>query len=417
MEAPLKAARTLMRVLGIPPEVPILRANVSRQEPESCAWYALHYFEQEWRVGLGEPRGHLGPPSLDERRAMRRTLQSLRSASLTALAKWRKDEEEEARRATVLLERARLNFAAILKRRELWAETLLELKEAARMSREGGRSLVSEPPPLRIRPECESEFVTPKKRRKPAEPTSAGTLWLSGEEPPLRSPVRPEEMSEEEADGAEDVAAPAASSSGVLEARPEAEVRASATAEVGAAVKAAAVAPQPRDEEERRGDEATPEAEVGAPEGAEVSAEVGAATVAAGRGDEGERRGEREGVAMDRRAIEEELPVWVARFMETHLEPTGRETCDLVQAKEKSLQAYVDVLMSRGVGVEVLRPEHAEKVRRVVSNGLSICGKCRWQSGCHECDGRKCLRYWLRKELATEAPRPVGRPKVRAQRG
>jgi hypothetical protein len=361
LEGPLSSARTLMTVLGVPGEVPILRANVSRQGPDECGWFALHYFEQEWRVGLGEPRGHLGAPTLEERRAMRKTLSSLRQASLTGLTKWRQDEEQQAEKSHLILERARRNFAAILRRRNVWHEVLRELKAAAALSREAGENALSEPPPLRIHPP--SAYETPKKRKQPSEPTSAGVLWLEGDEPPTRSPQRPEEISEEETE------------------RPEG-VPAEAERKLGAGAEAAAVAADPRGEEGRRGET------------------EGGAVV--------------EGAAVAAAAVEEELPAWVARHLEGE-PPASMEPCDVSLRTDEILGAYAERALIAGAGFELLRPEYQEQVLKVMRYGHGVCSRCRFTTGCLSCDPDKALRYWMKKELSAEPPRGPGRPKKKAR--
>jgi hypothetical protein len=39
-----------------------------------------------------------------------------------------------------------------------------------------------------------------------------------------------------------------------------------------------------------------------------------------------------------------------------------------------------------------------EKVKYVNLTGAGVCSKCRWSSGCYECDGPRALLYWLKKE-------------------
>ena len=50
--------------------------------------------------------------------------------------------------------------------------------------------------------------------------------------------------------------------------------------------------------------------------------------------------------------------------------------------------------------VELLAPERRTKVLSVFSrpDPWRLCSKCRFMSGCLECDARKALRYHLSKE-------------------
>ena len=39
-----------------------------------------------------------------------------------------------------------------------------------------------------------------------------------------------------------------------------------------------------------------------------------------------------------------------------------------------------------------------DKVKHVHFTGGGVCSKCRWSSGCLECEGGHALLYWLRQE-------------------
>ena len=39
-----------------------------------------------------------------------------------------------------------------------------------------------------------------------------------------------------------------------------------------------------------------------------------------------------------------------------------------------------------------------EIVKHVHFTGVGVCSKCRWSSGCFECDGAHALLYCLKKE-------------------
>ena len=49
--------------------------------------------------------------------------------------------------------------------------------------------------------------------------------------------------------------------------------------------------------------------------------------------------------------------------------------------------------------VEDLSQELKEHVVRVREEGLGVCSKCRWQSGCLACDGEKAWRWAVSKQL------------------
>ena len=49
--------------------------------------------------------------------------------------------------------------------------------------------------------------------------------------------------------------------------------------------------------------------------------------------------------------------------------------------------------------VENLSEELKKHVLRVREQGLGVCSKCRWQSGCLACDGEKAWRWAVSKEL------------------
>ena len=52
--------------------------------------------------------------------------------------------------------------------------------------------------------------------------------------------------------------------------------------------------------------------------------------------------------------------------------------------------------------VENLSEELKKHVLRVREQGLGVCSKCRWQSGCLACDGEKAWRWAVSKELGIQ---------------
>ena len=49
--------------------------------------------------------------------------------------------------------------------------------------------------------------------------------------------------------------------------------------------------------------------------------------------------------------------------------------------------------------LEDLSQELKKHVVRVREQGLGVCSKCRWQSGCLACDGEKAWRWAVSKQL------------------
>jgi hypothetical protein len=69
--------------------------------------------------------------------------------------------------------------------------------------------------------------------------------------------------------------------------------------------------------------------------------------------------------------------------------------CDQQDAgHEVCIQLLVDNFLE-----EDLRPEFLMKYRKVVEEGIGVCSKCRWSSGCLNCDRSKAWPYYVRQEL------------------
>ena len=68
---------------------------------------------------------------------------------------------------------------------------------------------------------------------------------------------------------------------------------------------------------------------------------------------------------------------------------------------------------------EDLRKEDREMYENVRDEGLSVCGRCRWRSGCQDCDEVKAWSCACRTTLwntAHEAVRPKAKPKGRPKK-
>ena len=52
-------------------------------------------------------------------------------------------------------------------------------------------------------------------------------------------------------------------------------------------------------------------------------------------------------------------------------------------------------------------PKDAKAKVIALKGSVRICSKCRWQSGCYECDAQKALRYHLNKEAIEAKQIPV----------
>ena len=48
--------------------------------------------------------------------------------------------------------------------------------------------------------------------------------------------------------------------------------------------------------------------------------------------------------------------------------------------------------------LENLSAKARAEVMKVHLTGAGICSRCRWSSGCYECEGAHALRYWLKQE-------------------
>ena len=66
--------------------------------------------------------------------------------------------------------------------------------------------------------------------------------------------------------------------------------------------------------------------------------------------------------------------------------------------------------------VEDLRDEYRLKYEKVKAEGCGVCSKCRWTSGCMNCDAVKAWKYYVRQELGMMGvAKAVGKAKAKAK--
>ena len=99
---------------------------------------------------------------------------------------------------------------------------------------------------------------------------------------------------------------------------------------------------------------------------------------------------------------------------------TGEEVKAKLAAVPDQLEtkAYVEVENEfiAVASVEDLRPEDRKQFEHVKENGLGLCARCKWKSGCLSCDGEKAWAYACRNTLwhtASEGVRPKAKPRGR----
>ena len=82
------------------------------------------------------------------------------------------------------------------------------------------------------------------------------------------------------------------------------------------------------------------------------------------------------------------------------------------------VQAYVEaeVEFMAVAKAEDLRPEDRAQFEKVKAEGVGLCSRCRWVSGCASCDGENAWEFACRSTLwaaAAEAVRPGRKPRSR----
>ena len=66
--------------------------------------------------------------------------------------------------------------------------------------------------------------------------------------------------------------------------------------------------------------------------------------------------------------------------------------------------------------VEDLRDEYRLKYEKVKAEGCGVCSKCRWTSGCMNCDAVKAWRYYVKQELGMMGvAKALGKAKAKAK--
>ena len=72
----------------------------------------------------------------------------------------------------------------------------------------------------------------------------------------------------------------------------------------------------------------------------------------------------------------------------------GKKIKELTQEEELAIQFCIEHW-----SVEDVREEHRKPYEKVRSEGLGVCGSCRWTSGCLRCDEKKAWNYYVRQVL------------------
>ena len=80
----------------------------------------------------------------------------------------------------------------------------------------------------------------------------------------------------------------------------------------------------------------------------------------------------------------------------------AKKKADAVDLKMDELAVVADASMKKippgKPCLENLSAKARAEVNKVHVTGAGICAKCRWSSGCYECDGAHAVLYWLKQE-------------------
>ncbi len=351
-------AITLLRLVGLGDLELRGRTNESIQSSDDCGWFVCHYLEEYLRREAGDPKQSQGWPSPQRLSKLQGWLRRLIISLELEREKWCQDLKAEAEKEEELEAKLRELSVAYLRRKGLLSRAVELHMALSQELLEAGAA--EEPPPL------DASFVQSleayrnllKERRAKRKEVEAA-LPPPPAPPPLEEP-------------------PALEGSRLLEGPAAVEGPAALEAEAGAMEGPPAVEPALGAMERPAAIEgpAAVEAAVGAMEGP---------------------------AALEAAALEDRPPLEqiVAELVE---KCSANKDMDLFEA------------ICSTAKIEDLSPSQQAHMRKVELEGKGVCSKCRWLTGCLNCDLKKAWKHCLKSELGI-LTRAKGEPKKKATGG
>ena len=333
----------------------ILRTNVASTGNSEAL--VAHYLEAEVREAIGESRGNVGWPVSKRLKQVRGWLTGLSASLEVARQKWCVAEDALESARVRVTEEIALKVLKDEDRRKAFEARWAEVKERNRKRfHEGTYDGPIVPIGLRLPEHSEVQQKKQNKGEAPEDAVPKTFLHLKAEAPEVQ-----------EIEGETPLVAPEAQAA--LEAKEDEDMFGD-EAEAG------------KDEDTKASVAPEALAALGAPEGGSSSSSAP------------------EAAALPPSKSEEVKAKLTAGSM--RLEP---------QAYNEIENEFIAV-----ASIEDLRPEDRAQYELVRMNGMGLCARCRWTSGCMSCDPDKAWGYACRNTLwhwASEAVRPKAKPRGR----
>jgi len=95
----------------------------------------------------------------------------------------------------------------------------------------------------------------------------------------------------------------------------------------------------------------------------------------------------------------------------TMLDPVEPKASAIEKLRQQLSEMGVDVfnVLLETATIADLKPFLQEHMRKVEKEGAGVCSKCRWLSGCLNCDRKKAWAYCVKVELGIASGSAVGR--------
>ena len=87
-------------------------------------------------------------------------------------------------------------------------------------------------------------------------------------------------------------------------------------------------------------------------------------------------------------------------------EKTGEKHAEVLLAEDKTVKKDEGIEVEFAIEnftIDDLAPQHQAAYLKVVEEGVGVCSKCRWRSGCLRCEPVKAWRYYVRLSLGLSA--------------
>lgn len=360
----LRNAKALCELLAVSAEV--LRINTARQTGVDCGFFVCHYLEENIRCFDGQGMATQGWPDLKRVREIREVIAKSATTLEGVREKWAVEETTKAMKVVAWLQGMAEQARKILESKGLMAK----LAEAAEKLSKALFNEGAGPDPVPL-----PEGFGIKVPKKPVEQLEAAI--------DEKVEAKPADEVEDTSGEQVEVEAPEQVEAGTGQ---KVEALLAEQLEATSGVKAEAKVAEQM--------EATSEEKVEVEAAHEMETATGEKVAA---------------------TLEEKVQHKVEAKAESQEKPLAPKKVQDIEGVFNEDDLAIELAIQHW-SVEDLRDEYRLKYEKVKAEGCGVCTKCRWTSGCMNCDADKAWRYYVKQELGMMGVgKAVGKAKAKAK--